>query len=83
MDVAFRGHTPYVLVSVASGVQYAMQPYQDGFLVTDGHQNRVLYVTTDGRISAVQAFDNSVPTGLDVVGMQVLMAQAGPSSAPA
>lgn len=122
MDVAFRGHTAYVLVSVvgpalgqpdvvdglyrvaadgrthvvadigawsvahppagdyfvASGVQYALQPYRNGFLVTDGHHNRVLYVRTDGRISEVQTFQNTVPTGLDVVGRRVFMAEAGP-----
>ena len=34
---------------VASGVQYAMQEYGGGFLVTDGHHNRVLHVTRRGR----------------------------------
>jgi sugar lactone lactonase YvrE len=122
IDVAFRGRTPYVLVTlvgpalgqpdvvdgiyriaddgsaspiadlgawsvahppatdyaVASGLQYALQPYRGGFLVTDGHLNRVLQVTTRGRIRQVQAFDNVAPTGLDVIGDQVLMAEAGP-----
>ena len=34
--------TPY---DVPTGVQYALQPYRGGFLVTDGHHNRVLRVT--------------------------------------
>ncbi|HEV7839107.1 MAG TPA: hypothetical protein VGO75_13640, partial [Gemmatimonadaceae bacterium] len=47
-------------------------------LVTDGHFNRVLYVTRDGDISVFRAFDNIVPTGLDVSGQTVYMAEAGP-----
>ncbi|SKC78328.1 hypothetical protein [Krasilnikoviella flava] len=116
VDVAFRGHTAYVLVTLAdpqvsglyrigrdgtarpvadigawsidhppktdyfvpSGVQYAMEPYRRGFLVTDGHHNRVLYVTPDGSIAQVRAFGNVVPTGLETVGRTVLVAQAGP-----
>jgi hypothetical protein len=56
-----------------------LQPYQGGFLVTDGHLNRVLSVTLDGKISIVEAFDDIVPTGL-TVGPQhtVFMAEAGP-----
>lgn len=116
LDVAFRGRTAYVLVSLAdpqvsglyrvgrdgvprpvadigawsiahppktdyfvpSGLQYAMEPYRRGFLVTDGHHNRVLYVTLDGSITQVRAFGNVVPTGLETVGRTVLVAQAGP-----
>lgn len=71
-------HPPATDYFVASGVQYALQPYGHGFLVTDGHLNRMLYATTSGRIREVQAFGNVVPTGLDVSGGQVLMAEAGP-----
>src|SRR5829696_5942102 len=122
MDVAFIGHTAYVLVTlvgpdvggssvvglyrvdgpdsftvvanigafaianppatdffVPSGVQYALQTYRGRLLVTDGHHNRVLRVTRDGAISELRAFGNIVPTGLDVRGRTIYMAQAGPS----
>ena len=64
--------------SVANGVQYALQPFRGGFLVTDGHLNRVLRVTRNGEISVFIAFGNIVPTGLDVRGNKVYMAEAGP-----
>jgi hypothetical protein len=60
------------------GLQYAIEPYGGGFLVTDGHHNRVLRVTNGGRISVFRAFDNVVPTGLEHFGPLVLMGQAGP-----
>ena len=64
--------------AVASGVQYAMSPYRGGFLVSDGHHNRVLHVSLSGRIVEVQTFDNTVPTGMDNDGDRVLLAEAGP-----
>lgn len=63
-----------------TGVQYAIEVYRGGFLVTDGHLNRVLHVTRDGEISVFREFGNTVPTGLDVRGNTVYMAEAG--SAP-
>jgi sugar lactone lactonase YvrE len=63
---------------VPSGVQYALQPYRGGFLVTDGHHNRVLRVTRDGHITVLRAFGNLVPTGLEVRGRTVYLAEAGP-----
>ena len=60
------------------GLQFAIEPYGGGFLVTDGHHNRVLRVTHGGHISVFRAFDNVVPTGLEHIGPFVLMAQAGP-----
>ena len=60
-----------------TGVPYAMQPYRGGFLSTDGHHNRVLHVGLDGAIREFKAFVNVVPTGLDVRGHTVRMAQAG------
>jgi hypothetical protein len=71
-------HPPVPAFVVPTGVQYAMQPYRGGFLVTDGHHNRVLRVELDGSISEVIAFDNIVPTGLAVRGDTVYMAEAGP-----
>jgi hypothetical protein len=63
---------------VPSGVQYALQAYRGGFLVTDGHHNRVLGVTRDGQVSVLRAFGNIVPTGLEVRGGTIYLAEAGP-----
>jgi sugar lactone lactonase YvrE len=63
---------------VPSGVQYALQAYRGRLLVTDGHHNRVLRVTRDGEITVLRAFGNIVPTGLDVRGRTIYMAEAGP-----
>jgi hypothetical protein len=67
--------TPF---DVPTGLQFALQPYRGGFLVTDGHHNRVYRVTLDGRIRELIAFGNIVPTGLDVRGGTIYMAEAGP-----
>jgi hypothetical protein len=67
--------TPF---DIPTGVQYALETYRGGFLVTDGHHNRVLRVTRDGEVSEFIAFDNIVPTGLEVSGNTVYMAEAGP-----
>jgi hypothetical protein len=48
---------------VPSGVQYALQAYRGGLLVTDGHHNRVLRVSRGGQITVLRAFGNIVPTG--------------------
>jgi hypothetical protein len=63
---------------VTTGVHYSLEPYGGGFLVTDGHHNRVLRVSLDGAIEELIAFDNIVPTGLETLGSLVVMAQAGP-----
>ncbi len=63
---------------VPSGVQYAMETLGGGFLVTDGHHNRVLRVGTDGSICELVAFGDVVPTGLETRGDTVLVGQAGP-----
>jgi hypothetical protein len=63
---------------VPTGVQYAIEPYRGGFLVTDGHHNRVLRVTLDGDITEVIAFEDVVPTGLAVSGNAVYLTEAGP-----
>jgi hypothetical protein len=65
-------------VDVKTGLQYALQTYRGGFLVTDGHLNRVLRVTLEGEITVFIAFGNIVPTGLAVKGNTVYMAEAGP-----
>ena len=63
---------------VSTGVLYSIQSYRGGFLVTDGHLNRVLHVTLDGNITVVQHFTDIVPTGLAVHGNDIYLAQAGP-----
>jgi len=65
-------------VDVKTGLQFALQTYRGGFLVTDGHLNRVLRVTLDGEITVLIAFGNIVPTGLEVRGNTIYMAEAGP-----
>jgi hypothetical protein len=52
--------------------------YRGGFLVTDGHHNRVLHVTRDGKISEFLALDNVVPTGLALSGANLYLSLAGP-----
>jgi hypothetical protein len=69
---------PSTQFDVPSGVQYALQPVADGFLVSDGHHNRVLHVSSDGDITQRIQFRNIVPTGLEVVRGRVFVAQAGP-----
>lgn len=122
IDVAFVGHTAYVLVTnvgpffgepdevagiyrvrrdgsaapvadigtwstdnppdtdfvLPGGVQYAMERFRGGFVVTDGHHNRVLYVRHDGQVSELLAFGNIVPTGLAAAGRTLFMGEAGP-----
>ena len=63
---------------VPTGVPYAMEAYRGGFLVTDGHANRVLQVTLDGRVRTVLQLGNVVPLGLDLVRRAVYLALAGP-----
>jgi sugar lactone lactonase YvrE len=71
-------HPPHTPFQVPSGLQYAIEPYRGGFLVTDGHHNRVYRVTLDGKVSELIAFGNIVPTGLAVHGNTIYMAEAGP-----
>jgi len=63
---------------IPTGVQYALQTFRGGLLVTDGNLNRVLRVTLDGEISVLIAFDDIVPTGLAVSGNTIYMAEGGP-----
>ena len=71
-------HPPSTKFFIPTGVQYALETYRGGFLVTDGHHNRVLRVTLDGEITELITFGNIVPTGLEVRGDTIYMAQAGP-----
>ena len=64
---------------LVNGVQYAIERFRGGFLVTDGHHNRVLQVSLDGEISEFATFGNVVPTGLEVHGNTVYVAETGPT----
>jgi len=65
-------------VVVFSGVQFSFLPYGDGFVVNDGHHNRVLDVTLDGQITQLLQFGDVVPTGMARWGTRFYMSQAGP-----
>ena len=71
-------HPPATPFDLSMGVQYALQPVDDGFLVTDGHHNRVLHVSIAGDVTQLIQFDNIVPTGLAVAHHRVFMSEAGP-----
>jgi sugar lactone lactonase YvrE len=71
-------HPPATDYFVATGFQYAIEPYRGGFVVTDGHHNRVLRVTLDGEITQVIAFTDIVPTGIAVRGNTIYITEAGP-----
>ena len=71
-------HLPDTPFFVPTGFQYALQTYKGGFIVTDGHHNRVLHVTLDGEITELVAFGNVVPIGLAIRGNTVYIGQAGP-----
>ena len=63
---------------VDTGVHFALETYRDGFLVTDGHHNRVLWVDRHGAIQEVATFENVVPTGLETAAGQIYVTQMGP-----
>lgn len=70
--------SPTFPIDVPTGLQYALERVGGGFLVSDGHHNRVLRVTFRGDVSEEIQFDNVVPTGLAVHGRTVYVSQAGP-----
>ena len=63
---------------VDTGVHFALDTSRGGFVVTDGHHNRVLFVDRDGAIRELATFGNVVPTGLETSAGQVLVTQMGP-----
>ena len=71
-------HPPLSDHFVPTGWQYALESYRDGFIVNDGHHNRMLYVTLDGEITEMIAFANVVPTGLALRGNTIYFTLAGP-----
>jgi sugar lactone lactonase YvrE len=60
------------------GVQYALEPFRGGFVVTDGHHNRLIRVARDGEVSELLAVGNVVPTGLAAWGCTLFVGLAGP-----
>ena len=79
-SVANPPDTSRMEIIVDEGVQYAFEPYDGGFIVTDGHHNRVLKVTLDGDITEVLTLEIVVPTGLAVSSSSnvVYFTEAGP-----
>lgn len=71
-------HPPATDFFIPTGVQYAIEKFGAGFLVTDGHHNRVYRVSLDGTVREAITFDNIVPTGLEILDGKVYVAQAGP-----
>jgi sugar lactone lactonase YvrE len=74
-----KANLPATPFDAASGFQYALETFRGGFLVTDGHHNRVLQVSRDGVITQLIQFADVVPTGLAVRGNTIYLAQAGPA----
>jgi hypothetical protein len=65
-------------IGLKTGVQFALEPFRGGFLVSDGHHNRVLRVNRRGEITTLLQVGNIVPTGLAVRGNTVYMTETGP-----
>ena len=63
---------------VDTGVHFALERYRGGFLVTDGHHNRVLWVDRHGSIHELATFGNVVPTGLETAFGRIFVTQMGP-----
>ena len=55
-----------------------MESYRGGFLVTDAHHNRVLWVDRHGAINEIATFENVAPTGLEVALGRVFITHLGP-----
>ncbi|WP_165954320.1 ScyD/ScyE family protein [Seongchinamella unica] len=70
---------PQTAFAIPTGVQWSLEVFRGGLLVSDGHLNRVLQVTQDGAVSILRSFDNIVPTGMDVSGHTIYMARPGPT----
>jgi len=60
-----------------AGVPFAIEPFRGGFLVSDGHHDRVLWVELDGTVTEFYVGNDIVPTGLETWGHHALVAQAG------
>jgi hypothetical protein len=69
---------PDAEIFIAPGVQFALEPYEGGFVVTDGHHNRLLFVDHRGEVSELSQLPNVVPTGLDRKRSTIYVGLAGP-----
>lgn len=69
---------PTTAYDVPSGLQFAIECFRGGFLVTDGHHNRLMHVSMGGAVNELMQLDNVVPTGLAVRGDTVYLTEAGP-----
>ena len=70
---------PATQFDLPNGLQYALEAYRGGFVVSDGNHNRLLRVDRHGDVSVLEAFENIVPTGLALGRGKVYLAQAGPA----
>lgn len=70
---------PATQYDLPNGLQYALEAYRGGFVVSDGNHNRLLRVDRHGEVSVLEAFENIVPTGLALGRGKVYLAQAGPA----
>ena len=71
-------HLPATPFDLPGGLQFSLQPVPGGILVTDGHHNRILHVTSAGVITQRIQLENVVPTGMAVHAGNVFVAQLGP-----
>lgn len=62
------------------GVQYSMDPWNGGLLVSDTHLGRIIEVSAGGAISEFYAFESTdaVPLGIETSGDEVLVCTPGP-----
>lgn len=62
------------------GVQYSMEVWRNGFLVTDAHHAKVYRIDRHGRVSDLVAFPSTdvVPLGLEVSHGDIYLSTAGP-----
>jgi hypothetical protein len=65
---------------LSQGVQYSMDEWRNGLVVTDAHLARLIRVDLRGQISELLAFDSTdaVPLGLEVANRKLFLATAGP-----
>ena len=65
-------------VDVPAGLQYALELIDGGFVVSDGHHNRIYHVTMAGVVTELISFSNVVPTGLAVDNGTLYFTEIGP-----
>jgi hypothetical protein len=65
---------------LSQGVQYSMEVWKDGFLVTDAHHAKVFRIDRHGVVSELVVFADTdvVPLGLEVSKGDIYLSTAGP-----